>query len=127
MSQQWKGLHRPIVTVINGHPITLLTIGYVARALGRTNGTIKYWERYGLLPQAAFISNPNNLSTRRRLYPEPYVERLGEIGRQGYVGQRMDRDCWRRFHHDVFEAYAATVAPLIRPGVTEEVISESAD
>ena len=100
MVDRFKGLHKPIKMDIEGS-VTLLTIGYVARVLGRSTWTIKHWTKIGLLPEAAFIANPNDTRTRRRLYPEPFVKCLDEIAEHGYLGRRMDRAQWQRFRRCV--------------------------
>ena len=68
-----RNLRQPIVTTIDGQACTLLTVGYVTRALGRSNWTIKHWTRLGLLPPAPFVLRPNIANTRRPLYPAQYV------------------------------------------------------
>ena len=122
-----KNLHKPIRREINGHDCMFLTIGYIAHVLGRTTWTIKHWEKIGLFPPAPFIQHADVPRTRRRLYPEAFVEQLDEIVKRGYVGQRMDRDDWRRFHREVRSAYEATVTPLRHPrvGVTESSTDRS--
>ena len=112
---------RTIRIVVYGRDEEMLMIGHVARALRRTVWTVKSWERQGLLPQATFILNPNRRSARRRLYPPAYVKALQEIRDQGYLGQRLDRHQRKRFQHEVWAAYQATVTPILdrRAGVTE--------
>lgn len=95
----------------------MLTVGYVARVLGRTTWTLRYWTRIGLFPSTPFFWDPSETRTRFRLYPEPFVERLGEIREAGYVRHRLDRDDWGRFHDDVCRAYEQTVTPLLSPRV----------
>jgi hypothetical protein len=108
---------RTIRIVLHGREHEMVTIGHLARALGRTVWTVKSWEQLGLLPRAAFVLNPNSLSARRRLYPPAYVDALQEIRKQGYLGRRLDRDQWQRFHAEVWAAYQATVTPLLARGV----------
>lgn len=120
MVEKVRNLRRPIYKEIGGHDYALFTIGYIASVLGRTVWTVKYWERIGLFPKAAFMLSPNVSRTRRRLYPEAFVDRLDDIVKQGYLGKRMNRADWRRFQHEVFAAFEATVRPLIiGSGVTE--------
>jgi hypothetical protein len=116
---------RCIEILIEGVPTKLCTIGHVADALNRTGWTVKYWEAIGLLPPARFILNPEVPRTRRRLYSEEYVHALGLIADQGYLGQRLDRNHWDRFHHEVLAAYKETVTPLISAGVTEPTPSST--
>jgi hypothetical protein len=111
---------RCIETQINGKVTTLCTVGRVAAALHRTPWTVKYWEAIGLLPPARFILNPEVPRTRRRLYLTEYVEALGVIADRGYLGRRLDRDGWQRFHDEVFIAYQQTVTPFTDRGVMSE-------
>jgi DNA-binding transcriptional MerR regulator len=53
-----------------------LRIGDVARALGTTPRTIRYYEEIGLLPEA-----PARPSGRHRLYTQAEVERIREVMR----------------------------------------------
>jgi hypothetical protein len=111
---------RSIEIQINGKVATLCTIGHVARVLRRTTWTVKYWEAIGLLPPAPYILNPEVPRTRRRLYLAEYIEALGVIADRGYLGRRLDRDEWRRFHDDAFMAYQQTVTPFTNRGVMSE-------
>jgi hypothetical protein len=112
MDSNVKYLRSPIKTEIAGRPCTLLTIGHLAQALGRTTWTVRHWTRIGLLPQAPFDMWPDDPRRRRRLYPQPFVLALAEIAAMGYMGPRLDRNQWRRFQLEVWEAFAATVVPL---------------
>ncbi len=107
-----KYLRSPIRTEIDGRTCILLTIGHVALALGRTTWTVRYWTRLGLLPEAPFDLHPDEPRLRKRLYPESYVLALADIANRGYLGPRLDRDRWRRFQLDVWEAFRMTVVPL---------------
>ena len=53
-----------------------LRIGDVARLLGTTPRTIRYYEEFGLLPEA-----PARPSGRHRIYSEAEVERIREVMR----------------------------------------------
>jgi DNA-binding transcriptional MerR regulator len=53
-----------------------LRIGDVARAVGTTPRTIRYYEELGLLPES-----PQRASGRHRIYSEQEVERLREVMR----------------------------------------------
>ncbi len=57
-------------------PAQSLRIGDVARLVGTTPRTIRYYEEVGLLPEA-----PARASGRHRLYSESEVERLREVMR----------------------------------------------
>ena len=112
MDYTGKYLRSPIRTEIDGRACTLLTIGHVALALGRTTWTIRHWTRLGLFPEAPFDLYPDEPRRRRRLFPEAYVVALADIADQGYLEGRLDRDQWRRFQLDVWAAYQETVVPL---------------
>lgn len=120
MATKIKNLRRPIIQTINGQPVTLLTVGYVSRALGRTKWTVKNWTRLGLLPPAPFLLRPDVPNTRRNLYPRSFVNALEQIASQDYVARRLDRGDWQRFQDEVLEAYDETVMPLLIPSVTED-------
>jgi hypothetical protein len=113
---------RCIEIQVDGEIRTLCTIGKVASALDRSSWTIRHWQHLGLFPETPFFLNPEIPRTRRRLFPETFVKSLAEIGGQGFVGQRLDRKDWDRFHHEVLAAYKETVTPLISAGVTEPSI-----
>ena len=53
-----------------------LRIGDVARLLGTTPRTIRYYEEFGLLPEA-----PTRPSRRHRIYTEAEVDRIREVMR----------------------------------------------
>ena len=76
--------------------VRLLTVSYVASALGRTRWTIRHWQQRGLLPPAPFVINRENKSSRRWLYPETFVEELATI-MQTYPGPRIEKDAWPDF------------------------------
>ena len=115
-----RGLRR-ITTTINGEVVTLLTVGHLAHALGRTTWTTNFWMRVGLLPSGPFVINPDVICTYRRLWPESFVDALAEIARRLQLGHRMDRDLWGRFYAEVNRAYGETVVPHFRFGVTEQI------
>jgi hypothetical protein len=116
-----KNLRHPIRTVINGQACTLLTIGYVTRALGRSNWTVKNWTKLGLLPPAPFVRRSDDPHLRRRMYPEDFVTCLAEIAGRDYVVRRLDYKDWQRFHDEVALAYDETIAPLLGAGVKDMV------
>ena len=115
-----RGLRR-IRATINGSEVTLLTVGYVAHALGRTVWTVHDWTRLNLLPQAPFVINPEVPRTRRHLWPEAYVDALAEIARRLRIGARMNRDQWMHFHALVRSVHEDIVVPLLPEGVSGTV------
>ena len=112
-----RGLRR-IRATINDREVTLLTVGYVAHALGRTVWTVHDWTRLNLLPHAPFVINPEVSRTRRHLWPEAYVNALSEIAGYMEIGARMNRDQWQLFYALVRQAHEDTVVPLLPVGVT---------
>lgn len=118
MTESTKSLRSPLTLTVGGKRVKLLTIGYVASALGRTNWTVRYYEQIGLMPPAAFVLNKETLETRRRLYVEEYVEALAEIARQDFFGERLEYEDWKRFRRLVCDAYKEVVEPLLPLGVT---------
>jgi hypothetical protein len=105
------GLRR-VTATINGTNITLLSSGYLARALGRTGWTVRHWIKLGLLPPAPFVISPDVPGTRRPLYPEQYLDALTEIAWRLRIGSRMDYANRRSFHAEVARAYEEIVVPL---------------
>lgn len=101
------------VTAPNGTEVRLLTVGYVAAALGRSRWTLLEWERLGLLPKTAFVMNPRRHRAKRRLYPEDYLLELARITERYYPAARLDRKQWRSFQGDVYKAYNRHVMPLL--------------
>lgn len=55
VSRKPANLRHPIKSEVNGNPVELVTVGYVALALGRTTWTVDRWERFGLIPPAPFL------------------------------------------------------------------------
>src|ERR1700722_18269173 len=68
MAESTRSLRSPLTLTIDESRVKLLTIGYVAAALGRTTWTIRHYEAMRLMPPAAFVLNKKTLNTRRRLY-----------------------------------------------------------
>ena len=122
-----KNLRRPITATINGKSITLLTIGHVAHAVGRTTASVKYWERCGLFPLSQFWLSPDDSPAQPlRLYPETFVKSLIQIRQEDYLGARLDRDQWPRFYEDVTAAYERAMAPLRdHPGIPQGVVGST--
>lgn len=114
-----KHLRHPMTVTVNGNSVTLLGVGYVASALGRTKWTVKNWTKLGLLKPAPFVLRRDVPNLRRYMYPAPYVERLARIGSQDYVVRRLHRDDWERFRTEVTKAFEETVTPLLCTGVTK--------
>ena|GEM_PF-4677207 len=123
MVTKLKNHRRPITTTINGKSVTLLTSGYMARAIGRSTWSVKHWRRLGLLPQPPFVLHADVQESRRYLYPATFVKSVAEIARQDYVVRRLEREHWQRFHAEVLQAYEKTIVPLLTTGVTDDADS----
>ena len=104
-------LHRPIKHQINGHIVELLTVGHCARALNRSVATITWWEQRNMFPRAPYLLSTKEPSGRRRLYPAAFVTSLHDMD-LSYIGTRLDRQHFQRFHDQVFEAFAESMACL---------------
>lgn len=121
MAQRIKNLRHPIHTEINGQPCVLLTVGYLADAIGRSTWTVKYWtEVIGLLPPPVRIEHPETPNLRRGLYTATFVSAMKKYASKDYVVDRLDRKDWPRFHAEVLRAYELTVAPLLQPCLTRD-------
>lgn len=121
MAKRIKNLRHPITAVVNGHPCELLTVGHLARAVGRTPWTVKHWQRIGLLPRPQVILNPKVPQARRGLYKSDFVAEMKVIGKKDYLYPRLDRADWQKFHSDVMRAYEKTIAPFLSDAVIDEV------
>ena len=104
-------LHRPIEMEIGGQTVTLLTVGHVAKALGRTTATIKWWEGIGLFPRAPLRLYPDLPAANRRLYPSEFVRALRQMNFD-YLGTRLDHRDFQRFHDEVVEVFEEAMAPI---------------
>ena len=94
MVQRIKNLRHPIHVEVNGNQCEMLSIGYLAHALGRSTWTAKEWTRIGLLPPAPVIQNPKTPNLRRRYYPAPFISAMKDIASKDYVVDRLDRQDW---------------------------------
>jgi hypothetical protein len=119
MVHKIRNLRRPVTHEANGHTCKLVTTGYVAAAVGRSPWTVRHWQQIGLLPRAPFILQPKDPRARRHLYPADFVNRLPQIIEDGGWQDRLERDHWRRFHREVFDAYDEVMRPLLTEVVTE--------
>lgn len=75
--------------LISGELTEFFTIGQIARVLGRKPGTLRKWERMGILPQAKYLApNPNkDARAKRRLYTRAQAEGIYRIAvEEGIVG-----------------------------------------
>jgi len=105
MRKQWR-------IVVDGDR-TFLTIGAVANALHRDVGTVRRFERQGLLPQARYRLSSGSPSGERRLYTREQVERLelaalasGFAESQRAAAEQLEH--FRRLAHRVMAEVPAT-------------------
>jgi MerR HTH family regulatory protein len=68
--------------MINGVEKEFFTVGHLAQALGRRPGTIRNWEREGIIPKATFQVNSESPNGRRRLYSREQVEGLVKLAQE---------------------------------------------
>lgn len=64
---------------VGGKSHEFFTTGNLAQALNRRPGTIRSWEREGLLPKSIFQSPSKDPRGRRRLYTRAQVEGIIQI------------------------------------------------
>jgi hypothetical protein len=121
MSRHVRNLRHALHVTGGTGDYDLLTIGYLARAVGRTPWTILYWQRIGLLPPAPFVINANKVNIRRRLYPARYVAELARLMNKHYPSPRLERVYWSSFKKETSDAYRRHVQPLIGDGVMPPV------
>lgn len=64
---------------VNGHRerVVLFHIGELARALGRSVGSIHQWERIGLLPRTPYLSKSKK--KKERLYTEGMIDVIKDV------------------------------------------------
>lgn len=64
---------KPRIYKVNGLDVEFFTVGHLASALGRQPGTIRKWEREGLLPKATYRVPSQDPRGQRRLYTRAQV------------------------------------------------------
>lgn len=69
----------PKVVVYGGKEVEFFTIGALAKALNRTVGSIRKWERLGYIPKATYRSAGER---QNRLYTRPQVEGMRAIAQE---------------------------------------------
>lgn len=72
-------LGEPVVLNYAGSPTEFYKIGALARALNRQPGTIRLWERRGIIPKSLFTIRSANRYAKRRLYMREQIEGLRNI------------------------------------------------
>jgi hypothetical protein len=72
---------KPRKYVVAGTETDFFTVGQLAQALGRQPGTMRKWEREGVIPKSTFQSpgRDGDVRGRRRLYTRAQVEGMVRI------------------------------------------------
>jgi len=68
--------------MVGGVEKEFFAIGHLAQALGRRPGTIRLWEREGVIPKATYQVNSESPNGRRRLYSREQVEGLVKLAQE---------------------------------------------
>ncbi len=92
--------------------ITLVTVGEVAAALGRTPRTIIGWEHTGLIPPAPFRTSSGDEHLRRRLWPVELVKALQRVAEQEGFGKRRSSE-FRRHQALLHEAWQTAMGSVL--------------
>ena len=103
---------RRIEIEVNGMIVTCCTVGGLANAVGRSSRTIRDWERRGLIPGAPFVLNPNDVATRRRLYPLHLLEVLERVMKDERFGRRRPSGRFLRQQGQIYTAWNEALEPL---------------
>lgn len=70
---------KPRLVSIKGQQTECFTVGHLARALDRQPGTIRKWEREGVIPKPTFRLRSDDPRGTRRLYTRAQVEGIVRI------------------------------------------------
>lgn len=70
---------KPRLVTIKGEKTECFTVGHLARALDRMPGTIRKWEREGVIPKPTFRTRSDDPRGTRRLYTRAQVEGIVRI------------------------------------------------
>lgn len=75
---------KPRKGVVNGVETSFYTVGQLAQALGRQAGTVRKWEREGVIPKSTYQSpgRDGDVRGRRRLYTRDQVEGIVRIAQE---------------------------------------------
>lgn len=82
VNPEWDA--KPRIFDVGNGPQEFFTIGNLAAALGRKAGTLRAWERKGILPEAIFQSAGagGDLRGRRRYYSREQVAGIVQIAQE---------------------------------------------
>jgi hypothetical protein len=69
----------PTVYDVAGNSVEFFTIGELAKALNRQAGTIRKWEKEGILPKSLYSSPSEDPRGVRRLYTRKQIEGIVKI------------------------------------------------
>lgn len=65
--------------LLDGEEVVFYTISAFAFALGRTPGTVRAWEKRGVIPDAPFRAGSDSPRGERRLYTREVIEQVREL------------------------------------------------
>lgn len=68
--------------VFRGELTEFFTLGMLAKALNRKPGTLRKWEREGILPRATLVKKSADPRGTRRLYRREHIEGLVSIAKE---------------------------------------------
>lgn len=70
---------KPKVYTVGGKDVAFYTVGQLAAVLDRQAGTVRRWERDGIIPKATFRVPSDDPRGKRRLYTRAQVEGIAKI------------------------------------------------
>lgn len=83
------------ILYLHGTAVEFFTIGQVARAIGRTSGTLRAWEARGVLPKSGYQTSSDDPRGVRRLYTRAQAAGILRLAKDCGV---MDADSRRPLH-----------------------------
>jgi DNA-binding transcriptional regulator YiaG len=99
----------------DGRDVDVVTIGGLAKALGRSSSTIRRWEREHLLPRAPLHLLKHDPRAERRLYPVELVEAIAMICDAQPIGRRRSPNRFHRQQLAIVDAWSKAHRSLQAP------------
>lgn len=110
---------RHVLVQVDGKPVSCVTIGALAAAVGRSVPTVRRWERQGLIPSAPLRVVSENIHLQRRLYPVELVQELQQVAIREQFGRRRPSGMFLQQQEGLWQAWGAVIDPLFESdGVT---------
>jgi hypothetical protein len=72
----------PRMVMLGGQTVEMFTVGDLAKAIGREAGTIRKWERDGIIPRNTYRLPSSDPRGVRRLYSRKQIEGIVRITRE---------------------------------------------